>query len=240
MLRQRAPGGRTSGRLDVQSGSRVVRIAVACIALAIWFVAVPVRAEQLFPGDYFSSYKRAAEQGERRAQYLLGLRYERGVPGEPDYVAAAHWYAKAAAQGMHLAAFRLALIYQYGRGVTRDPSLAAKWYTKAAEEGLPEAQFNLGYLYERGIGVAVDGKASAVWYRRAALQGVREAYRHLGMLYATGHSIDRDDAKALFWLSLVDSNPEVERIRDLVRERGGPAAVEAARNLREEWNAQQR
>ena len=226
--------------MDLQGSSRIVRIAATFAIVTICLAALPGWADQLFPGDYLSSYKRAAEQGERKAQYLLGLRYERGVPGEPDFAAAAHWYAKAAAQGMRLAAFRLALIYQIGRGVPRNPVLAAKWYTKAAEEGLAEAQFNLGYLYERGIGVAADGKSSVLWYRRAALQGVHEAYRHLGMLYATGRSVERDDAKALFWLSLVQDKPEVEAVRRFVGERGGPAAAEAARNLREEWNARRR
>ena len=159
---QRPPRGRAAGCMDLQGGSRIVRIAATFAIVTICLVALPGWADQLFPGDYLSSYKRAAEQGERKAQYLLGLRYERGVPGEPDFAAAAHWYAKAAVQGMRLAAFRLALIYQHGRGVPRDPGLAAKWYRKAAEEGLAEAQFNLGYLYERGIGVPVDGKSSVV------------------------------------------------------------------------------
>ena len=226
--------------MDLQGGSRIVRIAATFAMVTICLTALPGWADQLFPGDYLSSYKRAAEQGERKAQYLLGLRYERGVPGEPDFAAAAHWYAKAAAQGMRLAAFRLALIYQYGRGVPRDPGLMAKWYRKAAEEGLAEAQFNLGYLYERGIGVPMDGKLSVIWYRRTALQGVHEAYLHLGMLYATGRSVERDDAQALFWLSLVQDNPEVEAVRRLVWERGGPAAAETVQNLREEWNMYQR
>ena len=98
---------------------------------------------------------------------------QRGLPGEPDFAAAAHWYAKAAEQGMRLAAFRLALIYQLGRGVPRNPVLAAKWYTKAAEEGLAEAQFNLGYLYERGIGVPVDGKSSVSVPSRGHSRGAR-------------------------------------------------------------------
>ena len=69
------------------------------------------------------------------------------------------------------------------------------------------------------------------WYRRAAIQGVHEAYRHLGMLYAAGRSVERDNAKALFWLSLVPENPEVEAVRRFVRERGGPAATEAAQKI---------
>ena len=226
--------------MDLQGGSRIARIAGTFALLATCLAASHGWSDQLFPGDYLPSYKRAAEHGERKAQYLLGLRYERGLPGEPDFAAAAHWYAKAAEQGMRLAAFRLALIYQMGRGAPRNPVLAAKWYTRAAEEGLAEAQFNLGYLYERGIGVPVDGKSSVLWYRRAAIQGVHEAYRHLGMLYAAGRSVERDDAKALFWLSLVRENPEVEAVRRLVRERGGPAATEASQNLREEWNTQRR
>ena len=65
--------------MDLQGVKRIVRIAatfatsdsLSCGEHLGW-------ANQLFPGDYLPSYKRAAEQGERKAQYLLGLRYERG------------------------------------------------------------------------------------------------------------------------------------------------------------------
>ena len=197
-------------------------------------------AEAKLPGDYLPAYVSAAENGDAKSQYRLGLRFERGVDGAPDYARAADWYRKAARQGMRRAAFRLGLLYQDGRGIGQDHKLAVRWYRDAAEAGLPEAQFNLGYLYERGLGLKADGVQAAVWYRRAAIQGEVQAYRSLGMLYAIGRLVPRDDAKALFWLSLVkDKDAEgLEAITTLIRTRGGPDAERKAAVLRDDWDAQ--
>ena len=60
------------------------------------------------------------------------------------------------------------------------------------------------------------------------------------MLYAIGHLVPRDDAKALFWLSLLkDKDAEgLEAITALLRTRGGPDADRKATVLRDDWNAQ--
>ena len=213
---------------------------VVCFLNLILIDAAATAADQVAPGDHLSVYRSAAEAGDKKAQYRLGLRYERDVSGEPDYKSAAHWYAKAAAQGMRLASFRLALIYQHGRGLARDYAAAARWYTAAAEAGLAEAQFNLGYLFERGLGVTANGNQAVTWYRRAALQGINESYRSLGMLFAIGELVERDDAKALFWLSLSEDDPQAEQVSQIVRKRSGDAAVQAAQKMRDEWDAQQR
>ncbi|MEC7396443.1 MAG: hypothetical protein VX639_04760, partial [Pseudomonadota bacterium] len=93
---------------------------------------------------------------------------------------------------------------------------------------------------ERGLGLKADGVQAAVWYRRAAMQDEVLAYRSLGMLYAIGHLVPRDDAKALFWLSLIkDKEAEgLEAITALIRRRGGLDAERKAAVLRDDWNAQ--
>ncbi|MEC7648129.1 MAG: hypothetical protein VX900_07235, partial [Pseudomonadota bacterium] len=68
-------------------------------------------AEAKLSGDYLPFYVLAAENGNAYSQYRLGLRFERGIGGAPDYVRAAVWYRKAARQGMRRAAFRLGLLY---------------------------------------------------------------------------------------------------------------------------------
>ena len=69
--------------MDLQGSSRIARIAGTFALLTTCLAASHGWSNQLFPGDYLPTYKRAAEQGERKAQYLLGLRYERGCPASP-------------------------------------------------------------------------------------------------------------------------------------------------------------
>ncbi len=244
MLRSSAARGRAPGSLDLSRRKTVKICSAVLFLLVLVFLSLTSEhlsaAEANLSGDYLPSYVSAAENGNAKSQYRLGLRFERGVGGAPDYARAADWYRKAARQGMRRAAFRLGLLYQDGRGIGRDHKLAVHWYRDAAEAGLPEAQFNLGYLYERGLGLKADGVQAAVWYRRAAMQGQVQAYRSLGMLYAIGRLVPRDDANALFWLSLVkDKDAEgLEAITALIRRRGGPDAERKAAVLRDDWNAQ--
>ena len=52
-------------------------------------------------------YGKAAEQGNAKAQYNLGLRYENGQGVAQDYGKAVEWYTKAAEQGLELAIEKL-------------------------------------------------------------------------------------------------------------------------------------
>jgi TPR repeat protein len=77
-------------------------------------------------------YRKAAEQGNSDAQYLLGYFYlnGRGVPR--DYTQAVLWYRKAAEQGDADAQEALGDLYNNGRGVPRDYAEAYFWYDLAA------------------------------------------------------------------------------------------------------------
>ena len=49
--------------------------------------------------DALRYFKASADQGEKRAQYALGVMYANGLGVESDYVEAEKWYRKAATQG---------------------------------------------------------------------------------------------------------------------------------------------
>ena len=68
-----------------------------------------------------------AEQGDARAQFLLGLMYAKGqgVPQDPGE--AAKWYRLAAEQGDVQAQYELAWLYATGDGVTQDYVAAHMW-----------------------------------------------------------------------------------------------------------------
>jgi hypothetical protein len=111
-----------------------------------------------------------AEQGDARAQSLLGfIRYnDRGVLR--DDAEAVKWSRLAAGQGDAAAQFRLGLMCSEGHGVPQDHAEAAKWYRLAADRGHPQAQYNLGLLYATGEGVAQDNVMAHMWFNLAAAQ----------------------------------------------------------------------
>jgi TPR repeat protein len=124
--------------------------------------------------------------------------------------------------------------------LARDYAAAVRRHAATAETGLAEVQFNLGYLHERGLGVKKNGSQAVVWCRRAALQGIAESYRSLGMLFTKDGLVERNDAKALFWLSLSEDDPQAQQVIKILRKRSGDAALRAAQKVRDEWKAKQR
>jgi curved DNA-binding protein CbpA len=85
--------------------------------------------------EAFSIYQQLAAQGHAKAQFNLGVMYDKGQSVARNYPLAVSWYQKAAEQGNANAQYNLAFKYQMGQGVIKDETKAAYWYRKAAEEG---------------------------------------------------------------------------------------------------------
>ena len=67
-------------------------------------------------------YKLAAQQGNVKAHYNLGVSYDlEGVP--QDYKAAVKWYRLAAKQGYPQAQYNLGVMYVQGHGVPKDVAM---------------------------------------------------------------------------------------------------------------------
>ncbi len=73
-----------------------------------------------------------AQQGDPKAQTMVGEIFERGLGAEPNYESAAEWYRKAADQGYAQAEFDLGALYEQGLGVPADKLTALNWYRKAS------------------------------------------------------------------------------------------------------------
>lgn len=97
-----------------------------------------------------------AEQGDAKAQALLGLIYVRGQGVAQDTVTAVNWLRKAAEQGYAAAQYGVGVAYANGEGVPRDDTAAVVWYRKAADQGQAQAKYHLGWMYAEGRGVAHD------------------------------------------------------------------------------------
>ncbi|MBI3879828.1 MAG: SEL1-like repeat protein [Verrucomicrobia bacterium] len=109
-----------------------------------------------FPGGVFepaapeyasvSELQIAADKGEARAQFLLGLAYAKGEEMAQDFLQAVTWYQKAAEQGDANAQNNLGVCHVKATGVTLDPVTAYKWFSLAAKSGLKGAAMNRDQL----------------------------------------------------------------------------------------------
>jgi len=79
-----------------------------------------VRAAELF--------RQAARQGNRHAQYQLGLLYARGAGVKQDFGEAKNWLYKAAMAGHPKAQYHLGEMYARGDGVKEDHVEALVWF----------------------------------------------------------------------------------------------------------------
>jgi TPR repeat protein len=123
--------------------------------------------------DYAEALRLAlplAENGNRRAQTILGELYYEGLGVRKDHVEAVRWTRLAAMQGFAQAQENLGFLFEQGHGVARDLAEAASWFRRAAAQGRPEAQYGLALLLEGQGTLSALGEAEA-FYRRAASQG---------------------------------------------------------------------
>jgi TPR repeat protein len=94
-------------------------------------------------------YRKAAEQGNVRAQSILGHLYDKGEGVPQDDAQSVIWYRKAAEQGDDFAQFHLGYLYEKGRSVPQDYAEAYFWFDLAgtsneiAAEGRDEVASHL-------------------------------------------------------------------------------------------------
>jgi len=181
--------------------------------------------------------RKAADQGDARAQAKLGSIYKDGKGAARDDAVAAGWYQKAADQGLAQAQYELGLMYAAGRGVDQDFAQAAVWYHKAAEQRLAVAQFNLGYMYLKGRGVEQNLEQGVGWYRKAADQGDGGAQYNLALSYERGRGVERDFVQAIEWLILAMANgvPEAEKKLQTLEHRSTASQIAEAQALASRW-----
>ena len=129
------------------------------------------------------SLRRAAEQGDADAQFMLAelfyRRYDEGDGLEDDLAEAVKWYQEAAGHGHAGAQFEIGWCYQSGNGVGEPPEKAVEWYRIAADQGYAPAQYWLGWCCRYGKGTEADPAEAVRWFRRAAEQGYEDAMEDL-------------------------------------------------------------
>ncbi|MCK5365009.1 MAG: SEL1-like repeat protein [Gammaproteobacteria bacterium] len=100
-------------------------------------------------GDYetaLSVFRPLAENGDPKAQSILGMMYNYGEGVAVDYRQSARWYRLAAEQNYGVAQYNLGMAYLDGKGVSADTDKAIEWLTKAADSGHFRARSELAKL----------------------------------------------------------------------------------------------
>ncbi len=98
----------------------------------------------------------AAAQGDARAQYNLGVMYDKGQGVRQDYAEAVKWYRMAAEQGNANAQNNLGVMYHMAWGVPQDYVQAHLWYNLAAAQGTDQARKNRDIIADRMTPAQID------------------------------------------------------------------------------------
>ncbi len=158
-------------------------------------------------GNYPAALKelrQLADNGDAKAQALLGEIYDSGKGVPQNHTEAASWYRKAAEQGNAGAQTALGVMYDNGIGVPQDSKEAVSWYHKAAEHGSSEAQYILGGMYASGQGVLpIDLVQAHKWFNLAVATGFEIAQQDMEEIEArmSGDQIEKAQSMAKEWLA---------------------------------------
>lgn len=144
--------------------------------------------------DAYALYRSAADAGDARAMYSLGLMLEAGDHAPKDVAAAYALYAKAAERGLADGAVNLAVALAQGAGIAKDPPRAYALLRQAADLGSARATYDLAEFAERGFG-GKPADALAL-YRRAAGLGYPRAHHTAAAVLDEGRGVARDPVAA--------------------------------------------
>ena len=136
-------------------------------------------------GDYATAiaiWEPHAHQGNREAQFAMGVLYFEGHGVSKNLDEALAWFRKAANSGHPTAMFNLGVAYWEGRGLNKNFSQAVDWWERAAESGDIASQYNLGLAYYLGKGAQKDIDKARSWLTQASEQGHADANRVLGVI----------------------------------------------------------
>lgn len=139
----------------------------------------------------------AAENGYRKAQYVLGSAYIEGKELPVNTDKALYWFRLAALQGDASSQYNLALLYDQRGSDPENQQQAIHWFAKSSAQDMPDAQFNLGRKYLLGQGVDTDIEKGLELITLSAEADNPAAQTMLAHQYFNGQFLDQDFAKAM-------------------------------------------
>jgi len=154
--------------------------------------------EQVCEGS-IDVWQKEAENGNPKAQWLLGRCYEEGLGVEKNLIRAVKLYKKAAEQEFAVAQYELGCCYSIGKGICEDKNESFKWIKAAAEQDYVVAQTILGSCFMDGEGTTINKTKAIKWIKKATDQGYALAESVLGDCFKYGQGVDVDKAEAFKW-----------------------------------------
>ena len=97
--------------------------------------------------------------------------------------------------------------------------------------------YRRGHPTGDGDGTPEDAGAAARWFLAAAEQGYAKAQNHIGVRLARGEGMQKDEVRALMWLTLAAARNHTQAIdnRKALAKTLSPAQVAEAERLAKEW-----
>ncbi|WP_444985499.1 tetratricopeptide repeat protein [Halomonas mongoliensis] len=185
--------------------------------IAILLVLSPLaQAERVFEGEKvveifqsqdFDANLAKAEEGDVRAQYLVGAAYLYGLEAQEvdvDHAKGLHWLKAAARQGAAEAFDELAIAYRDGIGVKKDASKYEAYLAESAERGMSSARLEIMNLYRYGdpeLGVEKNEEKYLRWVINNAEAGYTSSMITLSLRYREGRGVEKDLDKAFEWIT---------------------------------------
>ncbi|HBO37962.1 MAG TPA: hypothetical protein DD638_04815 [Pasteurellaceae bacterium] len=163
------------------------------------------------PDDYtleqIVELKKAAEQGDKVAQFRMGYAYHYGLAGlMADATKAMEWYQKSSAQGYAKATHNIGILYNDEDNEILDYTKAKEMYESTLQQDPTNyiAKYYLAQLYLDGLGVKQDVPKALILFKEAAQSGDKNAPVTLGQLYTnddndTSYGIKKDVAEGIKW-----------------------------------------
>ncbi|HAS41895.1 MAG TPA: hypothetical protein DCS93_15550 [Microscillaceae bacterium] len=151
----------------------------------------------------FKYFAKSADRGNLEGQFKAGK-----LLLNTTMTSHAIDWLKQAAEQKHLKAQKtLGELYFFGKKVSFNVLEAKKWYEMAAQSGDAESQYKMGEIFIQGHNaVSVKYSVAKEWFEKAAAQDYEPAKKRLGDMYANGWGVSKDEAKAGYWYSQVDSD----------------------------------
>ena len=148
--------------------------------------------ELLFdPTASLDCFTKAADLGNDKAQYEMGMLYLHGKWVEKDEAKALEYFQLAANQNNPQAYHQLGYCYEYGYGTEVDLEHAAKMYHKGADLENSDCYVRLYRLYVLGRGVKRDYIKSLEFVKKASDVGNFDGKAYYGSNLIYGMPLDR-------------------------------------------------
>lgn len=161
----------------------------------------------------FEFFMKSALQGNKEAQYNLGICYQFGQGVEKDVVQSAKWFEKAASQGHSMAQFKYASALHFGSGIKANVNDAIVWYKRAIENNNLYAKNNLATLFlfydptnsemgaseKKELGFPEHYEEGIKYLQECEAAGIASSYLNLGIAYFYGVAVKKDPEKSKYY-----------------------------------------